>query len=252
MIIQYASDLHLEFSENQRYLKSNPLQPNGDVLILAGDIVPFAALDQHDAFFDYLSDHFKTTYWIPGNHEYYQFDLQQKCGTINEAIRSNVHLVNNIAIKQEGVQFIFSTLWSKISASNQEQLQRSITDFQAIRYNTDRFNVAQFNEQHNACLAFITQELQRETVEKRVVVTHHVPTLMNYPEKYKTTPASEAFAVELVDLIISTQPDCWIYGHHHFNTPDFHMGTTLMLTNQLGYVKYGSDKYFSTDKTLIL
>lgn len=38
MRIQYASDIHLEFADNWRYLKDNPLQVTGDILILAGDI----------------------------------------------------------------------------------------------------------------------------------------------------------------------------------------------------------------------
>lgn len=38
--IQYMSDLHLEFSDNSRWLKHNELPVTGDVLVLAGVTFP--------------------------------------------------------------------------------------------------------------------------------------------------------------------------------------------------------------------
>jgi len=58
--------------------------------------------------------------------------------------------------------------------------------------------------------------------------------------------------VELFDLIEATSPDYWIYGHTHGNTPDFEIGKTRLLTNQLGYVKYGEQLGFSVDKNFII
>ena len=75
--------------KNKKFLKQHPIEPVGEILLLAGDIVPFAVMDEHDDFFNYVSDNFKTVYWIPGNHEYYYFDAAKKCGSFQEKIRSN-------------------------------------------------------------------------------------------------------------------------------------------------------------------
>jgi len=36
MKIQYCSDLHLEFPTNAIFLKNHPIEPAGEILILAG------------------------------------------------------------------------------------------------------------------------------------------------------------------------------------------------------------------------
>ena len=247
MILQYASDLHLEFHENKEFLKSNPLKPKGGILLLAGDIVPFAVMDMHKDFFKYVSDHFETTYWIPGNHEYYHFDAAKKCGTFNEKIKSNVFLVNNTSIIQGDTRFLFSTLWSKIRPSLEWQIERQMNDFHVIMYKGNRLSSAHFNQLHSESLLFLTAELEKPFPGKTVVMTHHLPTLINYPEKYKGNVLNDAFAVELFDLIEAKGPDFWIYGHTHFNTPEFEIGKTKLVTNQLGYVKYGEHSQFQND-----
>lgn len=252
MIIQYASDLHLEFPENKAFLKTTPLQTVSDVLLLAGDIVPFAKMDEHNDFFSFLSDNFSKTYWIPGNHEYYYFDAATKKGVLFEKIRSNVFLLNNTSVILDDVKFIFSTLWSKINPANELQIQRSVNDFHVIKYGDVRLSTQQFNELHAECMIFLNQELAIGRAIRNVVITHHAPTFMNYPEKHKGDMLNDAFAVELFDLIETTSPNYWIYGHTHVNTPDFKIGKTKLLTNQLGYVKFGEHKFFSANKYFII
>ncbi len=252
MIIQYASDLHLEFPENKAFLKVNPLTCKGDVLLLAGDIVPFVSMAKHKDFFSYISDHFPVTYWIPGNHEYYNFDVAKKSGTINENIRSNVHLVNNLAVNINDTRFIFSTLWSKISPAYQWEIERGMSDFQAIKYKNHRFSSERFIDLHEESVNFLTSELQSEYSYNSIVITHHVPTFKNYPAKFKGDVLSEAFASELFDLIESSGPDYWIYGHHHQNIPDFEIGKTQLLTNQLGYIQMGEHYLFNKEKIVVI
>jgi predicted phosphohydrolase len=247
MKLQYCSDLHLEFPENKALLKAKPLIPVGDILLLAGDIVPFAVMEKYNDFFDYVSDNFEFTYWIPGNHEYYYSDAAQRSGAFIENIRSNVFLLNNQAIFHQNVRFLFSSLWSKIRPAYQFQIERSMSDFHVIKYHGYRFSVDHFNQLHSDSMNFIQPQLEQPFAGKTIVVTHHMPTFMNYPPKFKGDILNEAFAVELHDYIEQTQPHYWIYGHIHANAMDFKIGKTQLLSNQLGYVRHGENTHFLND-----
>ncbi len=238
MKIQYCSDLHLEFRENMEFLKKNPIQPIGEVLLLSGDIVLFTLMGKHGDFFDYVSDHFETVYWVPGNHEYYHTDLAEKRGTLFEKIKSNVFIVNNQVVQHQNVKFIFSTLWTKISPEYQWNIQQQVSDFHVIKYQGEPFTPDQYNQLHEESKQFIMQKAEQEFTGKTLVVTHHVPTFLHYPEKYKGDVLNEAFAVELHDFINNSNIDYWLFGHHHINIPEFNIGKTKMINNQLGYVKY--------------
>lgn len=242
MKIQYGSDLHLEFQENKNYLKRFPLQPEGDILLLAGDIVLFKRMDEHDDFFNYCSDNFETTYWIPGNHEYYHFDLADVKTSLYEKIRENVLLLNNQTITYKNVDLIFSTLWSHIPPQFEYIVQQSVNDFILIKQNGKTITAKNFNALHKNDFDFLKTALAKPTDKQRLVVTHHVPTLMHYPEQYRNSNINSAFAVELYDFIESSNAAYWIYGHHHCNTPAFKIGNTTMLTNQLGYVHQDEHK----------
>jgi predicted phosphohydrolase len=250
MKIQYCSDLHLEFPENRIFLTANPLQPVGDILVLAGDIITFQDLNKARDFFDFACDHYSAVYWVPGNHEYYGTDITDKPDPLYEKIRANVFLVNNHSIVHEGIKLVFTTLWSRIRPHNKWDIQRSISDFFTIRYKGKKFTAHCFSYLHEESVSFLSKTLDEGKEGPVLVVTHHVPTLMNYPQMYKNSPLNEAFAVELFDLIAETEVDYWIYGHHHVNTPNFNIGKTRMLTNQLGYVHQYEHGLFRRDAVI--
>ncbi len=248
MKIQYCSDLHLEFPENKYFLNSNPLKVEGDILLLAGDILLLKDINEYKYFFDFLSENFKYTYWIPGNHEYYFSDISERSNSFKEQIRDNVFLINNVSVIHDDTKFVFSTLWSKISHQNEWQIQKGLSDFSVIKKDGGIFTPFDYNLLYQKSIDFIKKALNQNKQNKTVVVTHHVPTYMNYPEQYKGSVLNEAFATELFDLIEKSNINYWIFGHSHENISDFNIGKTKLLTNQLGYVSYGENKKFDPGK----
>jgi hypothetical protein len=250
MLLQYCSDLHLEFPENRHFLAAKPLVPRARILILAGDIIPFTTLSAHEPFFDQLTTHFERIYWLPGNHEYYGGDAGKRSGSFQELIRPNLILTNNCTFEEGDTRLIFSTLWTHISPNHELDIQESLNDFHLITYDRRALRPSDVNQMHTESLDFLKTELARPTTGKTVVITHHVPTLFHYPDVYKGSVLNEAFAVELFPVIQDSGASHWIFGHHHWNMPDFHIGNTTLTTNQLGYVEKKENRGFRPDRTL--
>ncbi len=217
--------------------------------------MPFAVQDKFTGFIDWLSDHFQAVYWLPGNHEYYGSEIPPTL-SLFEKIRSNFFLVNNQQVSYKECTLVFSTLWSKISPQYEWTIQRSLADFRAISLNGRSLTPSGFNGLHESCRSFLESSLLSASGGPghgpTIVITHHVPTLMNYPGQYRNSPLTEAFAVELFELVENSGAGHWLYGHHHSHIPAFTIGRTELITNQLGYIRMNEQRKFRRDAVISL
>ena len=253
MKIQYASDLHLEFETNERFVFDNPLTPIGDILVLAGDIgyLNTPSYSNHP-FWDWASENYRQVLIVPGNHEFYQYyDLTSLGDGEICRIKENVRCYYNAVININGVDIVLSTLWSRILPHNGTVTERNVADFRRIKYDGHRLTWERFNQEHERCLEFIKKSVADSRAEKIIVVTHHVPSFLLESPDFKGGSINGAFTVELADYIQSSSIDYWIYGHSHRNI-DKVIGKTKCVTNQLGYVEWGEHKDFIKDAYFVV
>lgn len=253
MKIQYCSDLHLELKDNSRYIKYNPIEPKGDILILAGDITYRCEEYFKHNFFKYVSDNFKSVYMISGNHEFYKgCDLKIQDKPEMTAILDNVFIINNKSVIIDNTNFIFTTLWSKINAEYELNIKTFITDFKLIKYHSNILTTSDFNRLHEKSLKFLEKAIDENKLKKMIVVTHHLPSDLCIPEEFKGNSLNSAFATNLSSFIEKSNVDYWIYGHSHRNVPLRKIGKTKLVTNQLGYVAYNENIGYKNDATIVI
>ena len=249
MRIQYASDLHLEFGENSKWLKEHPLIPSADILVLAGDI-GYLGDDNYitHPFWNRVSEDFKQVIVVPGNHELYKFfDINELRNGWQLEIRHNVRVCyNSVIALNEETDLIASTLWAHIPPSEEYLTERCVSDFKRIRNGEFRLSAQRFNEEHEVCRNFIEKAVSESNVERIVVATHHVPSFALMAEEFKDSSINGAFTVELACMIAESRINCWIYGHSHRNI-DKMIGSTRCVSNQLGYVFQNEHNTFRRD-----
>ena len=135
MKIQFASDLHLEFRENSRYLRDNgPMDVKGDILVLAGD-TGYLGDDMYSVhpFWNWASENFEQVLVALGNHEFYKYyDLKTMQDGVVGEIRPNVHYYYNKVVTIQDVDFIISTLWAHIDEDNAFVTERGVADFEPV------------------------------------------------------------------------------------------------------------------------
>ena len=157
MKIQYMSDHHMELWDNSRYIKSNEFEAQGDVLVLAGDT--FYLRDNiapQKRFWNWASKSFRQVLLVPGNHEFYSnSDVTERGDSWQWLFRDNVGYYYNKVVHIDDVDFILTTLWSRIPEIDMFHVHRGMNDFRQILYNSHRFTPDDFNLEHEKCLRFL-------------------------------------------------------------------------------------------------
>jgi predicted phosphohydrolase len=250
MKIQLCSDLHLEYAVNRKWLAQHPLQVLGEILLIAGDTSYLNEDARNLEFLKWCSHHFKETYLIPGNHEYYGgYDFSNASRSFKKSIFSNVHYVNNQVIRLGEIRILCSTLWSQIK-EKATVINMGMADFHKIRYGGRKLSIEAYNNAFKLSLDFITSSLDDQG--NTIVLTHHLPSIHCNDVEFKNSPLTEAFCVDLTELIKGSKIDYWIYGHSHRNVGDIDLCGTKLISNQLGYVTLNEHTSFDRSRIIEL
>jgi len=263
MIINYLSDIHLEFFKPHiNFDKVFRFPENGEILCLAGDI-GYPESEIYTRFLQYCTKYFKYIYLIAGNHEYYcgknkEKTIQKTNNLINKICSNlkNVYFLNNQNVYNEeyDIYIIGTTLWTETESSNKELLL-GYNDFNQIYYEYQDHRCC-MNEEYmdllnSESIEFLEIELEKlkNSNSRVLVITHHLPTYELIHDKYKNHPQSFLFANHLDNYFEKYKIDAWICGHSHAKM-NLTIKNTQLFLNPIGYP--GENLRYNTNETFNL
>lgn len=231
MIIQFFSDLHLEF--NSKY----NITPIGEVLVLAGDIgCPFEK--SYFVFLKEMSLLFPKIFLITGNHEYYKNTIKTTNNKIREIVSQfhNITFLNNSIEVYNGYTFVGSTLWSNLS-----DLRYLTCDRKSIK----NITVDDINELHQTSIDFLQKTTNSNS--NVIVITHFLPSYTlcdpDYDKRYDQCYASS------LDFLIKEPVTHWFYGHTHRKNNTI-INNVKLICNPIGYPN--ENKNINFNESIIL
>ena len=228
--IGVVSDLHLEVDEF-----SMP-ETDCDIMVLAGDIAEGVdGVRWAKQVFDI------PVVYVLGNHEYFGFDMSLHERAKSEADGSNVIVLEREACEIDGIEFLGATLWSDfdvygswdkdISVAHVEKIS---AEFKRINCGEDRLRAERLVEENALAREWLEDRLSQNKTGRRVVVTHHAPSIRSIETWRYGEAKSRFYASRMDDLMSSYEIDCWFHGHTHYNVDYEHCGCRVV-SNPKGY-----------------
>lgn len=244
MKLRYFSDLHLEFIKPNKIDKfiEQIAKGENEICILSGDIGnPYQ--ENYNKFMNFISENFKKSFIIAGNHEYYNKTktIQETNDYLQEYFTKfdNITFLNNNFEYYNDYYFIGTTLWTKITNP-----ENKINDV----FNIPFFDYIECNKLHLKSIEFLENVIHDKN--KCIIITHHVPSNTLIDDKYKTLsmkPYNQWFYCSM-DSFIQQNKDkikCWFYGHTHtFNNTK--INDIPFLCNPIGYPNENKNINFET------
>ncbi len=220
--MQYISDLHLEFYDNQIHPEQFVL-PIAPYLALVGDIgIP--ELETYRAFLTWCSSKWKAVFLVAGNHEYYNVKCPSKGTMENKRMLiqeicsslSNVYFLDcsSVVLPELNLRILGCTLWSHIPEELYDKALTYMNDSRQILLEPKKpFAPWDISERHAREKAWLHQAI-RNSKEPCLVLTHYLPSYSLIAEKYQGSPLNCCFASDCHDLFLPPVVG-WICGHTH-------------------------------------
>ena len=232
MKIKLLSDLHAEFQPfNYEY-------HGEDVVVLAGDI---HVQNRHAEILDQIPNNVRIIL-IAGNHEYYGGDFNE----VNEWLYAldytypNLTYLHNNSVHINGVDFYGGTMFTDfdlygwVGALECTKIAREgVADFRHIKKNGLRWTTMDHTDQHELFLKGL-QPFLKEKHEKRVVISHFMPTEQLTHPKWLGSDLNPFFTTNMEKHM--GWDGLWLCGHGH-DSNDIKAGDTRVVLNPRGYPK---------------
>jgi Icc-related predicted phosphoesterase len=250
MRIWILSDLHLECADLREPLEP----PQADVCVIAGDLC--RGIDNGVR---WLARHIAPAMpcvYVAGNHEFYKGSIQEGMAAGRAAAQDSpgVHFLENDAVTIGGVRFLGATLWTdfRLQGSPEaamDHARRRMNDYRQISWQKNpwkRFLPFHAYRLHQDSRAFLERELSSNP-GPTVVVTHHLPHPLSFPERFNGDLTNAAYASDLSSVVATGAPALWVHGHVH-DSCDYVIHNTRIVANPRGY----SDENSAFDRKLIV
>jgi len=246
--IQIASDLHIEFKNDDIPDPLNYITPSADILILAGDIGSLYKIGQLRGFLEKLCPLFQTVVYVPGNHEYYtvqnyeQLSMNKLLNRLYEIEKDiqNLYILNQSSIVIGDICITGCTLWSKPMVIIPKFIVRIYgmnTEIYEKKFSND---INYLNKMIDYC---------NKNNLKLVVATHYCPTYDVINEEKMRDRFVSLYVSNLDHLLTKEKIHTWICGHIHSNFDIISKNGTRVVGNQLGKPR---DKITDYSKELVL
>ena len=239
MKLAVYSDLHLEtMRRHPEYaVVPTPVDDNATI-ILAGDI--HSGTKGVEALALRGAGHI----YVPGNHEYYDHDVEVLDNQLLEAgERLGIHVLQRKSVIIDNVRFLGTTLWTDFMIQpawryGAELVAKAfLPDFRKIRHRGKVLSPQAAVYLHEQNIAWLIAELQQPFDGKTVVITHHAPHPNSIHPRFQLSPINAAFVSDLTPTLAMC--DLWIHGHMH-DSFDYRLDNekqTRVLVNPRGYLR---------------
>jgi len=200
-----------------------------------------ANCDQIDNAVDRLCNKFPQVIFVPGNHEYYFSDrktIAVKRRQLGSGFK-NFHWLDCHTVEIEGQRFVGATGWFRDSPTNWIY-ENILNDFRLITgYKKWVYKAHEESRQY----------LLDNVRAGDVVITHHAPTSLSTPARFKNSNLNRFFVADFQDVIQKCQPKLWIHGHMH-EPSDYEVAGCRVVCNPRGYP--GETSSFLPDRAVVI